>query len=56
MTDNTLTAREGTAKLVKFFGKRPGQTLAEIAAEIRELSDTDHAQLVGGITDGTLDY
>ena len=42
--------------LSKFFGKKDGQKLADFAAEIRELTDTDKAELVAGINDGSFTY
>ena len=46
----------GLATISKYFGKKPGQTLAEVAAEIRELTDKDKEQLIDGIQNGTLTY
>lgn len=50
MADQTLTI------LYKFFGKREGQTLAEFARELRDLTTQDRIDLVSGIESGTLTY
>lgn len=42
--------------IAKFFGKLPGQNLADVMAEMRELTDEDKAQLAGGIKDESLNY
>lgn len=55
MADELTRAKKQTA-LVKFFGKLPGQSLAEIAQEMKPLSDSDVDELFGGISAGTLTY
>ena len=55
MPDEITRAKKQTS-LVKFFGKLPGQSLAEIAAEMKPLTDSDVDQLYNGIADGTLTY
>ena len=42
--------------LVRFFEKKPGQSLADISHEIHELSEDEIRQLVDGINDGSLNY
>lgn len=44
------------AGLVKFFEKKPGQSLSDFAAEVKELTLDDKVQLLGGIRDGSLTY
>jgi hypothetical protein len=51
-----MAGRVGTATLGKYFGKLPGQSLADMASEIRALPDSDFFQLVKGIEDGSLTY
>lgn len=44
-------------KILKdYFGTKDDQTLKDFAAELRELTDEDKAQLVAGIQDETFDY
>lgn len=45
----------GVSELSKFFGRQPGQSLAEFGKELKALTIDDKVQLVGGIVDGTLD-
>lgn len=42
--------------LKDFFGVKPGDSLKDFAAELKELTDEDKAQLVAGIEDETFDY
>lgn len=39
-----------------YFGKKEGQTLQELLAELKQLSDTDKTQLCEGISSGTFTY
>lgn len=55
MPDEITRAKKQTT-LVKFFGKLPGQSLAEIAAEMKPLTNEDVDSLYGGIEAGTLTY
>lgn len=48
--------RKGGAKIMKYMGKKPGQNLTDVSAEMKELTDEDVAQLVEGIENGTLTY
>ncbi|MBP8211440.1 MAG: hypothetical protein KAY11_17875 [Ilumatobacteraceae bacterium] len=52
----TEKPKSGVAAAVKFFGKLPGQSLAEFAKEWNELSDESKTQLANGINDGSLTY
>lgn len=56
MTEEEQKPRAGAAKIMKYMGKKPGQSLADAAAEIKELTDLDMQQLRTGIEDGTLTY
>lgn len=51
-----MSEKSATVVISKFFGKKDGQSLGELAAEIKELSDEDKAQLKAGIEDGTYSY
>lgn len=42
--------------LAGFFGKLPGQSLKDMAAEFKLLTEQDKAELAGGIRDGSLTY
>jgi hypothetical protein len=55
-TTEKKTSDGRVAKIVKFFGKKPGQSLSEFAAEYKELTETDKQQLFDGISDGSLNY
>lgn len=46
MADNEDKPKGFIIRCYKFFGLKPGQTRAEFAAEIRELSDKDKQDLV----------
>lgn len=48
-------APSGVAILARFFFDN-GETPSEKLAEIKALTPEDKAQLIGGITDGTLTY
>jgi hypothetical protein len=50
------TTQSGVGLTVKFFGKLQNQTLAEFKAEWDALGDANKAQLVRGLSDGTLTY
>lgn len=49
MTAPTTAKRTGASTLMRFFGKRPGQTTQDFAAEIKSLPDEDFADLVSQI-------
>lgn len=51
-----MTEQKPVTVLNKFFGRKPGQSLQEFGQEIKTLTDEDKAQLVEGITNGTLTY
>lgn len=51
-----MAARKGVASLKKYFGYKPGQSLSDFAAEVKQLDDDSFAQLVAGVENGTLDY
>ncbi|MFC5822291.1 hypothetical protein [Nonomuraea insulae] len=51
-----MSGRKGVSSLKTYFDKKPGQTLAEFAAETRNLSDKDFEQLKTGIDNGTYNY
>lgn len=55
-TDMKPGSRTGAAKMVKYFGKFPGQSVGQFAQELKQLTDDDHRQLLQGIENGTLDY
>lgn len=46
----------GVSELNKYFGRKPGQSLTDFGAELKELTLNDKVQLVGGIVDGTFNY
>lgn len=48
--------RVGVSLLMKFFGRLPGQTLADFAAEARQLTDADFTEIKAGIENGSLTY
>lgn len=50
------TGRTGISVLKKYFETKPGQTLQEFAAEVKELDDATFEALRDGISDGTLTY
>jgi hypothetical protein len=50
------TTQSGVGLTVKFFGKLQNQTLAEFKAEWDALGNANKAQLVQGLSDGTLNY
>ena len=55
MADGKPTSGVGT--VMKFFGKKPGQSLAEFKHdEWDKLTDKDKEQLRDGVNDGTFDY
>lgn len=56
MSEDEQKPRAGAAKIIKYMGKRPGQGLAEMAEELKELTDLDIEQLRTGIENGTLTY
>ena len=56
MLTATRTKPSNLVTLVKFFGKKDGQSSIDLASEIRELSDTDQADLAEGIRNQTLTY
>lgn len=56
MTDEKKQTIGGAAQLQKFFGKKDGQTLADFAAELKQLTQLDKQQIGQGIADGKLTY
>lgn len=46
----------GVAPAMKYFGKLPGQSLADFKDEWLTLSPDSRKQLVEGITNGSLNY
>lgn len=46
----------GVSELNKYFGRKPGQSLTDFGAELKDLTLNDKVQLVGGIVDGTFNY
>jgi len=46
----------GISELSKYFGRHPGESLADFGKELKALTLDDKVQLVGGIVDGTLNY
>lgn len=56
MADEQESVRKGSAKIMKYMSKKPGQNLADVSAEMKELTDEDVQQLVQGIEDGSLTY
>lgn len=51
-----MAGRTGVNVLAKYFGRLPGQTLMDFAAEAKALTDTDFEQLKSGIENGSLNY
>jgi hypothetical protein len=43
-----MAEKTAMAIINEFFGRKPGQTLTEFAAEIKELSPEEKAELVNG--------
>lgn len=56
MVEEKRATRAGAAKIIKFMGKRTGQTLDETVREFKELTDDDVEQLRSGIENETLTY
>lgn len=56
MVETKAPGQKGVAKAMKFFGKQPGQSLSDFAAEWKTLTEDDKDQLIAGITDGTFNY
>ena len=58
MTTTPSTGKPlGTAAtIVKFFGKKDGQTSKDVLTEIKELPEDERLQLAAGINDGSLNY
>jgi len=52
----TGTGRVGVKHLSNYFGRLPGQSLKDFAAECKALPDADFYQLVSGIESKTLTY
>jgi len=49
--------RKGAPSLfVRYFGKLPGQSISQFAAEIKALTDDDVRDLRTGIENGSLSY
>lgn len=46
----------GISQLSTYFGRQPGQSLADFGKELKALTIDDKVQLVGGIEDGSLTY
>lgn len=52
-----MAVRKGTGAVVKFFkDDRRGDTMQSVMAEVSELTDADLADLVKGLSDGSLTY
>jgi len=52
----TGTGRVGVKHLSNYFGRLPGQSLKDFAAECKALPDVDFYALVSGIESKTLTY
>lgn len=50
------TKSTGTVTAMKFFGKLPGQKLAEFKAEWMALSEADRTAITNGIENGSFTY
>jgi hypothetical protein len=54
---SAMAEPSGIAKLLKFFGKLPGQSLGEFKKdEWDKMTEKDRKQLINGIVDESLDY
>ena len=51
-----MAGRIGSNIIAKYFGKLPGQSLADLAAEMKALSDESFEALKTGIESGSLNY
>jgi hypothetical protein len=51
-----MATASGVGLAYKYFGKLPGQTLADFKDEWQKLSDKSKIQLTAGLSDGTETY
>lgn len=51
-----MATASGVGLAMKYFGKKDGQTLSQFRDEWNSITDENKAQLVSGLSDGSLSY
>ena len=50
------TIKFSVKQVQELFGRLPGQSLTDFAAELKSLTEQDRIDLANGMSDGTLSY